>query len=994
MVTPALALSPDRGLAQYVHSAWGAEEGYAAGTIYAIAQSPDGYFWLGTERGLVRFDGSEFKVMEPPLPDRIAEGAVRSVVQGKEGNLWVRLDGPRLLRYRDGVFEDAVAKFRISEAFFTAMSKNEAGNLLLWGPQNGALRFQGGDFHRISPHDRIGIVISVLEASTGVIWLGTRDDGLYEIENGKCIRILPDTKLHSVNALAPSEHGGVWIGSEAGLHLWEHGASVDLKLPMRLRKAQVYALVRDRHHNLWVGTDDGLYRIDPEHRSVTGVLRDNDDATVSSIFEDIEGSIWFAGSHRIERLRDGMFTTFSSKETKLARVGGPIFVDDAGSAWFAPVSGGLFCIENGIVKRIEVPGLGKDIIYSIDGIKDDLWLGRQQGGLTELVRRGGHWRAHTFTQRDGLSQNSVYTVTRARDGSVWAGTVSGGVSLLRKGSFQTYAVSSGLPSNAIFSSVESADGKMWFASPGGLVSFDGTRWSTFTPTDSEPPLNVRTVFEDDRRRLWIGTSHGIAHFAHGHIEIPAGLPRVLKEEILSIGQDAQGFLWLATAEHVLQVDSAKLFDGTVTENDVQIYGVDDGLNETTGVRRDRSLLSDSFGRIWLSLSHSIAFADPKEAEGYRRPVSVRIESVSPEGAAPISGTDLKLPSDLRSITFQYAGTSTEMSQRTRFRYRLDGLDQSWSAGASSRQVVYTHLIPGDYTFRIMASNALGAWNGPEASVKFNVQPAFWQTWYFRTTSVLMGAFLVLVLYRIRMMQVTAQLDQRFQDRLAERARIAQDLHDTLLQGVISASMQIDVVQDHLPDDSSAKPMLLRVLQLMRQVTEEGRQALRGLRTIDNSASLEVALNRMLSEWGSTRDLENIVTIQGHSRLLAPAVFDEVYRIGREAYKNAVAHSGAARIEITMRYGARAFLLSVTDDGCGIDAQTLDHGREGHWGLSGMRERAEAIGAVLKIRTDSVRGTSVEVNVPAARAYPSATPRTKKKWRCTIWRRYPDPPEEL
>jgi signal transduction histidine kinase/ligand-binding sensor domain-containing protein len=986
-VTPAFALSADRTLEQYVHSAWGAEEGYAAGAVYAITQSPDGYLWLGTERGLIRFDGSEFKPIDPALPDRAAEGPVRGLVQDVSGNLWIRLDGPRLLRYHNEVFEDAVSKLHLSEAFFTAMSRNEAGNMLLWGPQSRALRFESGKIQRISPRDQIdGIVISVLESASGAVWLGTRDSGLFEIENGRTIRVLPDTKLRSVNALAPSEEGGVWIGSETGLHLWEHGTSVDLTLPQGLRRAQVYALVRDHHHNLWVGTDDGLYRIDSRSRRVTGVMRNSDETTISSIFEDMEGSIWFAGAHRIERLRDGMFTSFSTKDTSLANAGGPIFVDDAGRTWFAPVSGGLFCIEHGVVKRVATSGLGNDVIYSIDGGKDELWLGRQQGGLTELRRHGGGWQARTYTRRDGLAQNSVYTVTLARDGSVWAGTVSGGVSVLRRGKFQTYTVENGLPSNAIFSSLEGADGKMWFASPGGLVRFDGERWTTYASTDTKQPLNVRTVFEDSSRTLWIGTSQGIARFDHGHIEVVSNLPRVLKNEILGIGQDAQGSLWIATTEHVLQVDPAKLLSQTLSDNDVLSYGADDGLSETKGVRRDRSLVSDSSGRIWLSLPHSIAFADPEEAEEYRQPVAVRIESVSPEGVASASRVNLTLPPDTRSITFRYAGTSMVMPQRTQFRYRLDGLDRTWSTGASSRQVIYTHLAPGAYTFRITASSALGLWNGPEGDIAFSVQPEVWQTWYFRLMSVATAAIVAIVLYRLRMIQVTRRLNIRFHDRLAERTRIAQDLHDTLLQGVISASMQLDVAQDHLSEDSPAKPMLHRVLQLMRQVTEEGRQALRGLRTIDSSAGLEIAFRGMLTDRVSSPDIEDVVQVQGRPRQLKAVVFDEVYRIGREAYTNAVAHAGAARIEIALDYGSRSLVLTVSDNGSGIDAEILKKGREGHWGLSGMRERAKAIGAALTIHSHTPGGTCVELCVPAGIAYPPEDAQ-QIKWQWRIWKRY-------
>jgi signal transduction histidine kinase len=414
--------------------------------------------------------------------------------------------------------------------------------------------------------------------------------------------------------------------------------------------------------------------------------------------------------------------------------------------------------------------------------------------------------------------------------------------------------------------------------------------------------------------------------------------------------------------------------------------------ETEAVRRDRSLVSDSFGRIWISLLHSLAVADVTEAKGYSAPVRVRVDLMSP--AVPSeSKRYLNLPSGTSGIAFRYAATNMSMPQRIRFRYRLDGSDQTWSVDNSSRQVVYTHLSPGNYTFRIMASNAMGLWNGPESDVAFNIQPALSQTWYFRTLTILALMAFVAALYRIRLMQVTGQLNRRFQDRLAERTRIAQDLHDTLLQGVISASMQLDLAQDHLPEDSPAKPLLGRVLQLMRHVTGEGREALRGLRAIESSASLEETFRRLVTEIVPAPTSENIIHVQGHPRPLRAAVVDEVYRIGREAYINAAAHAGASRIEITIDYGLRTFRLLVSDNGCGIDAGMLNNGRDGHWGLAGMRERAKAIGSVLRIRSQTPGGTDVELVIPAkiANSFPASLRRLRWPWQ--IQRNYPEPQEE-
>lgn len=970
---PSSALDGSRTLLQYVHDSWGVENGFPGGTIYAIARSSDGYLWLGTEHGLVRFDGDEFKAIPAPLPGHRPVGAVRGLIEDADGNLWIRLDGPRLLRYRDGIFKDAVAKFGLSDATFTAMSQTSQGELLLWGPRNRTLRFHGGHFTRINPRDDInGIVISVMDAGDGALWLGSRDAGLYRIQRGQCTEVLSETRLQSVNALVPSRDGGVWIGSETGLRLWEHGTVVDLHLPLSLSKAPVFALARDHQNNLWVGTDHGLYRIDSQRRVVTGFLR-SAGAPVSAIYEDEEGDLWFANGHGLERMRDGMFTSFTLQGSLHGENSGPIFADSTGRIWFAPASGGLFDLENGTLQRVAVPGLNNDVVYSISGGDGELWLGRQRGGLTELTRQKNGWLARTFTRKDGLPQNSVYTVDRTRDGAVWAGTVSGGVSVLRHGRVKTYTVDNGLQSNAIFSSMEASNGTMWFASPSGLVSFDGRRWTTYGADGTQPPPNVRTVFEDSGHVLWVGTSHGLARFDHGQIEMLRGLPQALTEEVLGIGQDDLGFLWVVTAQHVLQVNRARLLSGTLTEDDMLSYGADDGLLETEGMRRDRSLVTDPLGRIWLSLPHSIAVADVKAAADYRWHAGVRIDSVSPRGTSSMAGP-LNLPPETRSVTFRYSSTDMSMSRRIQFRYRLDGSDHAWSNDTSLRQVIYTHLSPGQYTFRIMASNGLGYWNGRETDLPFTIRPALWQTWYFRILCLLALGIAAVVLYRIRLLQRTEQLDRLFQERLEERTRIAQDLHDTLLQGVLSASMQLDVAQEHLEESSPVRPMLRRVLQLMHQVTEDGRETLRGLRTINNSMSLEAAFAHLAEEVGLEQPPGYRFHIQGDPRRLQPAVRDEVYRIGREALLNSFMHAQASRTELTIEYGLHAFRLSVHDDGCGIDPCILKNGSDGHWGLPGMRERAQAIGSTLSVSSHIQRGTAVELVVPGVIAYSDQSPR--------------------
>jgi signal transduction histidine kinase len=317
-------------------------------------------------------------------------------------------------------------------------------------------------------------------------------------------------------------------------------------------------------------------------------------------------------------------------------------------------------------------------------------------------------------------------------------------------------------------------------------------------------------------------------------------------------------------------------------------------------------------------------------------------------------------------------------ERSRFRYKLDGSDQGWSETVASRQVVYNHLGPGTYLFRIVASNSLGLWNGPETSVPFVIEPAFWQTWWFRVICFAWCCLAILALYRLRIHQLTNRLNVGFQERLAERTRIAQELHDTLLQGVLSASLQLDVAEDQLPADSPAKPLLKRVLQLMGAVTEEGRNALRGLRTTEmDHQSLETAFSRLRQEFPLDSKTDFRVIADSVTRPVRPMIRDEVYRIGREVLVNAFKHASANRIEVEVEYASRQLRVTVRDDGIGIDPHILHSGREGHWGLIGIRERSKRIGATLRLRSRTGAGTEVDLTVPGSIAFDDSNGATPK-----------------
>jgi signal transduction histidine kinase len=688
-----------------------------------------------------------------------------------------------------------------------------------------------------------------------------------------------------------------------------------------------------------------------------------------------------------------MFTTYSTSDGLPSSGIGSIYSDSKGRIWFAPLSGGLYWMKDGQVGQIKVDGLEHDLVYSISGGDGEVCVGRQHGGLTVLTEKGDSFTARTYTQADGLAQNSVYSVHRDRDGMIWAGTVSAGASRLNGGTFTNYSEFTGLPSNAVNSIVDGFDGTTWLGTPSGLASFANGHWRTFTARDGLSSSMVRTVFEDTKHVLWIATSGGLAYFSSGQIKVPEKLPEALREPIFGIAEDGMDSLWFTTSDHLIRVNQDRLLSGSLSESDVQSYGVDDGLQGVEGVGRDRTVVADHQGRIWISCKSGLSMVDPILVYNNSIPVKVRIESMSAGGSQVDVQNPIRISPGIKSIALNYGGANLSPPGRIRFRYKLDGSDQGWSDIVASRQVVYKNLGPGTYLFRIVASNRIDLWNGPETSVPFVIEPAFWQTWWFRVACLAGCCLTIFAIYLLRIYQLTKRLNVGFQERLAERTRIAQELHDTLLQGVLSASLLLDVAEDQLPEDSPTKPLLKRVLQLMGTVTEEGRNTLRGLRTTEtDNQSLETAFSRMRQEFQLDDKTEFRVIVDSVPHPLRPMIRHEVYRIIREALVNSFMHAHAKRIEVEVEYASRHLRVLVRDDGVGIDPQVLNSGREGHWGLVGIRERSKRIGANLRLRSRIGAGTEVDLTVPGSIAFEEVSNGSISKWFRWLSRERLEPPK--
>ena len=384
------------------------------------------------------------------------------------------------------------------------------------------------------------------------------------------------------------------------------------------------------------------------------------------------------------------------------------------------------------------------------------------------------------------------------------------------------------------------------------------------------------------------------------------------------------------------------------------------------------------GRLWFAGFDGVGIIDPRALPSNPVPPPVHIEQIVADGVTHAPPAAARLPARVRDVSIEYTALSLGAPEKVAFRYRLEGRDDDWVEAGNRRQAFYTDLPPGSYRFRVIAANDRGLWNEDGAAWAFSVAPAYYQTIAFRlavVASVILGLTL---LYRLRLRRVTAQLHARLQERVDERARVAQALHDTLFQGFVSSSMQLHVVADEIVDQG-ARSKLTRVLQRMNRIIEEGRESVSGLRVPDDGDNLERALARDAEHFKGERQIDVRLAVKGDPRPLRPLARDAVYQISREALANTFRHARAKHVEVDVEYSRDESTVRVRDDGCGMASPIVDAGRPGHYGLPGMRERAEQMGAVLRLWSRVDAGTEVEIHVPAKTAFPNASPGRGVRW---------------
>lgn len=820
-------LDPGRKISQYKVSVWGIEEGLPQSTIFCIIQTGEGYICVGTEEGVVRFDGVHFKVYDKHNVEQISSHYIRSLYEDREGNLWIGTYGGGLicLEKEDGIFKEYTREQGLSDNAVLALDQDSEG--ILWiGTSSGLNRMENGKFSLYTTADGLSDnqINTLCRDKEGNLWIGTQN-GLNRMNpagstDSRFTRFTTGEGLSHdrVNVLYRDRDGDIWTGTENGLNRMTprefdrkgKGKFTVYTTASGLSNDNIKAIYEDREGNIWIGTyGGGLNRMDAANGKFTSFSKKDglSGNTVLSILEDTEGGLWigtYGGG--ISYLQDGKFLVYGAPEGLSVDGVRPIIEDKKGKIWLGTIGGGLnrFDEKTGTVTEISTAnGLSNDIIRSIlEDRNGTLWAGTDGGGLNRIVfdEKGETSTITKYTTGEGLPDDNVRALYEDRDGYLWVGTENG---LCRRGpdprddTFTTYTTGQGLSHHIIRSILQDRDGYVWVGTDGGGVNRldvskkDGTfTVSLYTTKQGLSNDLVRDIYEDGEGTLWIGTKEGLNRLKNGKLTALTTRDGLYDNVIFRILEDRTGNFWMSCNKGIFQIPRKALDDYCDGKRDrfpCVSYDQRDGMRsrECNGSATPAGWRSRD-GRLWIPTIKGAVVVDPANIKTNRLPPPVVIEEIDtydrnihfPMASLSSSPEKIVFSPGTERFEIHYTGLSYSAPSKVRFRYKLEGFDNGWMEVGTRRIAYYTKVPPGDYTFRVTACNNDGIWNETGAFVSFYVKHFFYQTWWFYMICALFALFSALFIYRLRVRQLTnrkVELEQLVAHRTRQLAESNKEL---------------------------------------------------------------------------------------------------------------------------------------------------------------------------------------------------------------------------
>jgi signal transduction histidine kinase/ligand-binding sensor domain-containing protein len=974
LCAPLLGIDRDRRLDELYHTSWTVKDG-APSEIFAIAQTEDGYLWLGTTAGLVRFDGIHFENYESPFGQALPAKNVSSLLTVPDGGLWIGFSSGEVSLLKNGRITSFGRKDGLPPSSVRSLVRDRQGRI--WAASlTGLSLFEGSQWRRIGAEWNFsGGATAALVDHAGTLWIGDVYN-LTFLPQGAAKFQTAATGLRYVTSLAETADGVVWL-SQLG------GPVRPLRRPFsrQLTPPQAGSLKAffDDQGSLWVPTlGNGLWRAPHPERFETwkpaklealterytranGLTSDY----AETIFEDSEGDIWVGTNAGLDRFRQSAATAISLPSIHYMSLA----PGDGGKVWVSAANHAVRLVrDRRFLDKLpdeseRIRDRGSCRIYR--DVEGTLWMGTDRGLLRFAAGRLSRFTYPHGSKPDSDGRGLPVTMTEARRGRMWVSILGDGVYQFSDGKWTSLESLRG-PKGIALSAFTDPNGSVWLGFlDQTIVRIDNGGICVFAAQVGK----VRTI-QGREGKVWIGGDNGVAWFDGSRFRKLTSAGGSLRD-VFGILETDEG-LWFSESRGIICVPHSESLAFEKDPNHPVRFRVLDSLDGVDAPLQrsamNPALIQSSDGLLWFATNEGLVFVDPNRipTNTVRPPVSITCVMANSKSYTPTSG--LALPDRVRNLEIDYIGISLSIPERVRYRYKLEGYDTDWQDPGTRRQAFYTNPGSGSYTFRVMAANPDGMWNESGATIVFSIAPAFYETWWFRVLCALAAGGIMWMLYLLRLRLVMAELQARLGARLLERERIARDLHDTLLQSFQGLMLHLQVVNELLPY-GRAKAELEKSLGHADRAIAEGRTALYDLRssaiaTSDLPESIKALGDELSPEGGATFRL----VVEGPPRKVPMMIRDELYLITREALRNAFHHAQARHIEAEITYGGRALLIRIRDDGEGIPSEILDLGRPGHYGVPGMRERAKQIGGKLDIWSGAGAGTEIAFSIAASIAY--------------------------
>jgi len=953
-------------LVRYSLTSWTEKDGLPSSHIRAIAQDTQGYLWLGTSTGLVRFDGIRFQAWEPYNEPAVRNDDVTALRASRDGSLWLGFAGAGgVSRIRLGRATYFGSSAGVPEGVIWAITEDRDG--IVWAAGHGGLsRFDGDRWERVRAESGLPnqSITSLYQDRRGTLWVGT-PVGIFRSDDRRRFELV-ESHLDPIHDFIEDSAGGVWVTDpRRGMRPMASGDHTRTA-PAFPMPASGFRLLHHRDGTLWLATKgQGLWRARPTQPGtamtvdpLTRELGLTSDA-VTALLEDREGNIWIGTRAGLNKLSENRVASIGVRDGLLSDEVSAIAASDDGSLWVGTPNG-LSRVRDG-TQRVydERHGLPSRTITALhyNAPQNRLWVATSRG-----VASFDGVRFEPLALPHAVLLPRVLAMTTDHDGGLWLCDTDKGVFRAIGDRLDAFSEVPQLGRNTGSSALTDRQGRVWLGfSLGNLGLYEA---GTFRWFGADHGLGkVIAIHEDARGTIWIGTNRGLSRYRDGRLETLTHRNGLPGRSVMAVLDDADGNLWLGVSSGIVRMTLDEFDKGLTSGADslqYTVYNRSDGLSGTpvAGLGYPTSARGRD-GKLFFVTGNGLAVIDPRDQPDSGQPATVLIESLVADSSNIPPADRVSLPASTSKVEITYTALSFVAPSKIRFRYRLEGFDAAWVDAGARREAFYTNLEPGRYRFVVSATNADGRWNPTAATWEFSIAPEFHQTpWFFAMCVAIVGTGIWLAwLTRVR------QLRSRYAVVFAERSRVGREIHDTLLQGLVGVALQFDAISEQVRSSPlAARERLQRVRVEVERYINEARQSIWDLRSpMLASQELPVAIRNAVATLGTGGPPAVEVAVVGRPVRHSPRIEEHVLRVCQEAVSNAIRHAGASQVQVTLAYRAEGFELSVSDDGDGFD--TSDASTPGRWGLINMGERAQQVGGTLTIDSTPGRGTRILLRMP-------------------------------